>query len=226
MSKVDVGGLELAYEVAGAPGAPPMVLLHGLGGRASGWNTVTPALATRFRVYAFDARGHGDSDWPGEYSFALMAADMTAALDNLGLSEVTLVGHSMGGSVAWRIAIARPDLVRRLIIEDAPPPVAREPRPLPDQPSEPIDFDWAVVTAIRAEVDAGDPETWSRLESVKAPTLLIAGGPDSHVPQDTFAEAARLIPRCELVTIPVGHRVHHDSPDRFTETVLGWVSAG
>ena len=50
-------------------------------------------FAERFRVFAFDLRGHGDSDWPGEYSFRLMRDDVAAALDELGLAGVALVGR-------------------------------------------------------------------------------------------------------------------------------------
>ena len=118
--------VRLAYQVSGPPGAPPMVLLHGLGERGASWGPVLGALAVRFRVYALDLRGHGDSDWPGSYSFELMAGDVASLLDRLGLGAVTLVGHSMGGAVAYRVAMSRPDLVGRLIVEDAPPALRRE----------------------------------------------------------------------------------------------------
>ena len=66
---VQAGDIRLAYAVTGEPGAPPMVLLHALGERGADWAPVAGRFAERFRVFAFDLRGHGDSDWPGEYSF-------------------------------------------------------------------------------------------------------------------------------------------------------------
>src|SRR5262249_61277006 len=81
------------------------------------WQPVAGRFDERFHVFAFDLRGHGDSDWPGEYSFQLMRDDVAAALDGLGLGDVTLVGHSMGGGVAFAVAMSRPDLVGRLIVE-------------------------------------------------------------------------------------------------------------
>jgi len=86
-------------------------------------------------------------------------------------------------------------------------------------------FDWSVVPAIVGEVNAGDPATWRSLASIRCPTLLIAGGAASHIPQDKLAEVAALIPRCTLVTIPAGHHVHRDEPARFLQAVLGWMDA-
>ena len=134
-------------------------------------------------VFALDLRGHGGSDWPGTYSFQLMCDDVVGVLGQLGLGTVTLVGHSMGGVVACLVAMQRPDLVGRLIVEDAPPPYPRD-RAIPDRPAGSLDFDWAVVPAIIAQVNAGDLAPWDGLGAITAPTLLIGGGPHSHIPQD------------------------------------------
>lgn len=213
----------IAYEVAGDPEAPPMVLLHALGERGRDWAPVLPALAARFRVYVPDLRGHGDSGRPGEYSFELMRDDVIGLLDDLGLDTVTLVGHSMGGAVAYLVAMQHPGRVSRLIVEDAPPPYPRA-RPVPDRPEGPIDFDWAVVPAIVGQVNAGDPAILHGLGFITAPTLLIGGGSTSHVPQDRLAEAAARIPSCDLVTIAAGHNVHAGRPAEFARTVLDWLS--
>jgi 3-oxoadipate enol-lactonase len=220
--EVMVAGVRLAYLVSGAPDAPPMVLLHALGERAADWAPVMARFAERFRVVALDLRGHGDSDWPGTYSFELMRDDIFGALDRLGLDKITLIGHSMGAGVAYQVAIAQPDRVRRLIIEDAAPPYPRD-RAIPERPDGPLDFDWPVVPAILAQVNQGDPVVWDRLGEITADTLLIGGGPDSHIRQDKLAEAAARIPRCRLVTIPAGHRVHADRPAEFAGTVLSWL---
>ncbi len=216
--------MHLAYQISGPDGAPPMVLLHGLGERAASWDPVLDALSKTFRVYAVDLRGHGDSDWPGTYSFELMADDVIDLLDELRLSSVALVGHSMGGAVAYRVAVSRPDLVGRLVVEDAPPALRRE-LVIPERPAGPLDFDWPAVVAIRTQLSQDDPAMWAALPSITAPTLIVGGGPDSHVPQDKLAEAAGLIPRCDLVTIPAGHYVHTARPEEFAGAVLGWLSS-
>lgn len=222
MNRVRTNGIELAYDVLGDVASPPMVLLHGLGEQRSGWPEVLERLAEGFRVFAFDLRGHGDSDWPGDYSLKLMRDDVAGALDELGLSDVVLVGHSMGAAVAFYVVMQRPDLVSRLVVEDAPPPFQRD-RPVPAEPDFPVPFDWPVVPAVVLGVNAGDPEAWKALESISVPTLVVGGGPESHVPQEKLAEVAALIPDCTLVTIDAGHHVHTGAPQEFSAAVLGWL---
>lgn len=220
---VTIGGIRMCYEVTGDPAAPPMVLLHALGERASDWAPVTPAFAERYRVYALDLRGHGDTDWPGSYSFRLMRDDVTGLLDHLGLRGVVLIGHSMGAVVAYLVTIARPDLVARLITEDAPPPFPRD-NPVRSKPTGPVDFDWPVVPAINNQVSQGDPETWNLLKTITAPTLIIAGGPESKIPHAQLEAAASRIPACTLITIPVGHHIHTTNPADFQNSVLTWLA--
>ena len=217
-----VNGVRLGYDVTGEPDAPPMVLLHALGDSRADWAPVLARFARHHRVYAVDQRGHGDSDRPGVYSFDALCADAVAFLDALELTGVTLVGHSMGGVVTYRVALARPDLVSRIVVEDVPPPYRRD-RPLPERPAEPIGFDWAVVPAIVGAVNAGDPRLWAALATITAPALIIGGGPDSHIPQDLLADAADRIPDATFRTIPAGHNVHAGRPDEFADTVLGWI---
>lgn len=220
--EVTVGGIRLAYQVSGPPDAAPMLLLHALGERAATWAPVTARFAERYRVFALDLRGHGRSDWPGIYSFQLMRDDVAGLLEQLGLRKVTLVGHSMGGTVACLAAMARPSQVGRLIIEDVPPPFPRD-RAIPARPAEPLDFDWPVVPAIISQANKGDPAAWDHLDTITAPALLIGGGPQSHIPQDQLAAVAARIPSCELVTIPAGHHIHTTRPAEFADTVLGWL---
>jgi pimeloyl-ACP methyl ester carboxylesterase len=151
-----------------------------------------------------------------------MCQDVTDTLKQLDFRGVTLVGHSMGGAVAYRLAMQHPQRVDRLIVEDACPPFRRE-QPVPERPDTPLPFDWPVVPAIVSEVNAGDPATWDSLAGITAPTLLLGGGPDSHIPQDKLADAASRIPQCTLLTIPTGHNVHTARPDEFAHAVLTWM---
>lgn len=209
--------------LSGDPGAPVLVLLHGLGEGAVSWDGVAPVFAERFRVVALDLRGHGDSSWPGTYSYELMCDDVVGVLDVLGLGEVVLVGHSMGGAVAHLVTQTRPDRVAALVVEDAPPPYPREPRPLPERPAGPLPFDWAVLVAVLTETDDPSMRWWPGLAGVTAPTLVVAGGPTSTVPQERLLEVVAAIPECALVTVPVGHHVHVGDPAAFTAAVLGWL---
>ena len=221
----EAGGVRLAYRAWGAPGAPPLVLLHALGEDGADWDGVAPAFARHWRVYAPDLRGHGRSVWPGAYSVELMRADVLGFLDALGLDQVDLIGHSMGGLVACLLAQERPERVRALIVEDIG---AIQPRAsqVPARPAGELPFDWAMVLAIRGQIDNPDPAWWDRLSQVTAPTLVIGGGPASHVPQDRVAELARRIPGARLETIEAGHLVHAAEPAAFTRSALAFLRPG
>ena len=116
-----VGHLEIAYRVAGGPEARPLVLLHALGEDSGDWGEVIDALAPTRRVYAPDLRGHGRSSWPGLYSLELMRADVLSFLDALELPVVDMVGHSLGGVVAYLLAKEQPARVERLVLEEPAP---------------------------------------------------------------------------------------------------------
>ncbi|MFJ2897339.1 alpha/beta fold hydrolase [Streptomyces sp. NPDC087218] len=219
---VDVGEVRLAYRMSGPADAPPLVLLHALGEDATDWEAVVPALARSRRVYALDLRGHGRSDWPGDYSLELMQADVLRFLDALGLGPVDLIGHSMGGIVAYLVAEDHPQRVSRLVLEDVSVPRPREPS-TPARPDGALTFDWEMVPAIRRQIDQPDPKWLERLGQITAETLVLAGGPHSHVPQDGVAELARRIPGGQAVTIPVGHLIHHAAPEAFTEAVSAFL---
>jgi 3-oxoadipate enol-lactonase len=223
---VDVGGLRIAHLVLGDPDAPPMVLLHALGSNSSSWEKVATAFSDGYRVYAPDLRGHGASDWPGVYSFELLRDDVLGYLDTLGLDRVTLIGHSMGGSVAFLFAEEHPDRVERLVVEDTPPPfVGGDPTPVRPRPGGALPFDWAVIEAIVGQLNDPDPDWWDRASGIAAPTLIIAGGPDSHVPQDRIIEVAARIPDCKVVTIAAGHQVHRERPSEFIATAREFLSS-
>jgi len=219
---VDVDGIRLAYEVSGPPDAPPLVLLHALGETAGDWETVRPALADASRVYAPDLRGHGRSDWPGTYSLELMRTDVLQFLDALGLGQVDLIGHSLGGIVAYLLAQDHPQRVRRLVLEDISTPRPRK-KSTPTRPDGTLAFDWDMVLAIREQIDTPDPSWLEQLGGITAKTLVMAGGPTSHVPQEGTAELAHRIPDAQMVTIPVGHLIHQEAPETFAETVTSFL---
>lgn len=215
-------GVEISYRVAGPTGGPVMVLLHGLGEGAASWDPVTPALAAGHRVYALDLRGHGASSWPGRYTFEAMRDDVAALIDALGRGAVVVVGHSMGGVVAYLLTLDRPDLITALVVEDAPLPFPRT-RALPQRPDGDLPFDWDVVVAVNEQVDDPTMRWWPRLGEIGAPMLLIAGGPASTIPQHLLAQVAAAVPNCTLVTIKAGHHVHESEPAAFTEAVIDWL---
>ena len=115
----DVTLLVRTWPAEASAGWPPVILLPATGETAEDWDVVASSLSQSRTVYAINLRGHGGSDWPGTYSIRLMAKDVCALLDQVaGGRPVDLVGHSLGGFVACTVAASRPDLVRRLVLED------------------------------------------------------------------------------------------------------------
>ncbi|MEU8697212.1 alpha/beta hydrolase [Streptomyces sp. NPDC048680] len=213
---VQAGGIRLAYRVWGDPSAPPVVLVHGRCGDSRTWTSIAAQLAAQHRVYAFDFRGHGLSDWPGRYSFELFRDDLHAFLEARNLSGATVVGHSMGGAAACLLAAREPGLIGRLVLEEAPPPFPLDPPRGPvERPEGELDFDWPVVPAINAQLNDPDPAGRERLGGITAPTLVIGGGPSSQIDQEDLARTARWIPGCTLVTIDAGHLVHTERPEEY-----------
>lgn len=117
------GTVRLAHRELGRPGEPPLVLLHGLTSDGDAWNEVAAHFADRHRILVPDLRGHGRSPRPGTYSFELMRDDVLAFLDERALPDATLIGHSLGGVIAYLLAADHPDRITRLVLEETPPPV-------------------------------------------------------------------------------------------------------
>src|SRR5918994_2388129 len=113
---------EWAAPDAGPADAPVAVLVHGVTGWHRTWWRVGPALAERgWRVVAVDQRGHGRS--PRIEGFATIrdfATELAAAIEDAGAPANALIGHSLGATVSAELAHRRPELVRRLVLEDPP----------------------------------------------------------------------------------------------------------
>lgn len=106
-----------------------IVLIHGLFGSYENLGVIARALAGQWQVINLDMRNHGRSDWHDSMSYALMAEDVKETLDHLGLEQVILLGHSMGGKIAMEFALRYPERVSKLILADISP-VQNRPRHL------------------------------------------------------------------------------------------------
>lgn len=217
---VQVNGVRLTYREYGNPAAPPMVFVHGLFDNALHWGAVVPAFADQYHIYALNQRGHATSAYPGVYSFDLMAQDLIGFLNALDLERVTLVGHSLGGIVSFFVAGEYPEQIAALVMEEAPPP-----RPtgatfdFGGQPEGELPYDWEAAKAIIGQLNAPDPTWWDGAARITAPTLMIGGGPTSHIPQEWITQLAALIPNSQVVTLSGGHLVHHKHPGAFVDAV-------
>jgi pimeloyl-ACP methyl ester carboxylesterase len=117
--------LKLHYVDWGNAAKPPLLLIHGGRDHARNWDWVAHDLRRDYHVIAPDLRGHGDSQWSigGSYSMVDYTLDVAQLLDALQAFPVTIVGHSLGGSIALQYTGTYPELVEKVVaIEGLGPP--------------------------------------------------------------------------------------------------------
>lgn len=117
-------GYLLRAKVAGA-GSDCCVLIHGFGEGAYIWDAFADALAPFYRVVAIDLRGHGQSDWDraGRYPVEEHVLDVIEFLGKLNFGRAVVIGHSLGGEIAIRLAASRPRLARAIVSVDHSPEI-------------------------------------------------------------------------------------------------------
>jgi pimeloyl-ACP methyl ester carboxylesterase len=117
---VAVNGVRIGYTSTGS-GGEALVLVHGSWGSRHNWDPVVPGLAERFRVVAYDRRGHSESERPpGQGSFTEDVTDLAALIEQLDLAPAWVVGNSAGAVITLQLAAARPDLLRGIVIHEPP----------------------------------------------------------------------------------------------------------
>lgn len=112
---MDLHGERIAYRDAGE--GETLLLIHGMAGSSHTWREVMPRLARSYRVVAPDMLGHGQSGKPRtDYSLGAFAVWLRDFLDELGIDDVTIVGHSLGGGIAMQFLYQHPEYCRRLVL--------------------------------------------------------------------------------------------------------------
>ncbi|WP_327010457.1 alpha/beta hydrolase [Dactylosporangium sp. NBC_01737] len=235
---VDVNGVHTWYDERGAGDA--VVLLHGaiVDSRCFAGNL--DALAGSFRLYLPERRGHGHTHDPGgPLSPQVMAADTVAFLQAVVGGPAALVGYSAGAVVALLTALARPDLVSRLVLISGAfhqagwllPPAAPAdiPQVIHDQHAE-VSPDGpghlaGVVERIAASARAGDLAlTAASLRAVGCRTLVLVGDDDAVSLEHTL-QLYRGLPDAELAVVPrATHTLLAEHPRRCTDLVATFLS--
>jgi len=116
MPYVDIGGVTLAYTDQGT--GPTLVLHHGSCCDSHDWDAFIASLPPRYRLIAYDARGHGRSGPATEYSLTAFARDLAGLIEYLDIGSAYVVGHSMGGAIATIAAVEYPEHVRGVVAMD------------------------------------------------------------------------------------------------------------
>jgi 3-oxoadipate enol-lactonase len=117
-------GVGLHYTLDGPPGAPVLVLAHGLGLALGMWDAQARALAAHARVLRYDARGHGGSSVPaGAASIDDLGRDVLALLDHLGIARAHFCGSSLGGMTGMWLGIHAPQRIASLVLANTAPQI-------------------------------------------------------------------------------------------------------
>jgi pimeloyl-ACP methyl ester carboxylesterase len=115
-----INGVRLSWQLTGQSG-DPLVLVHGSWIDHHNWDGIVPALSGRFRVVAYDRRGHSESERPaGQGDVSEDVSDLAELIEHLGLRPAHILGNSFGAVIALRLAANQPSFVRSLLVHEPP----------------------------------------------------------------------------------------------------------
>jgi pimeloyl-ACP methyl ester carboxylesterase len=239
---VEIGDLKTWYDEQGE--GEPLVLLHGGLSTNETWGGQLPDLSARFRVFAPERRGHGHTpDLDGPLSYDAMAADTIGFLDTVVGGPAHLVGWSDGGIVGLLVALARPDLVRKLVAISANFDTSGSVLDADGMKSMTADSEdlamlrtsyeavspdgaehWPVVFAkVMVMISTQPAITVEQLGRINAPTLVVSGDDDMISLEHTTA-LFRAIPNAELAVVPgTSHLLVMEKPDLVNRLVLDFL---
>jgi pimeloyl-ACP methyl ester carboxylesterase len=238
-SYVQLGQVRTWYEEDGS--GEPLVLLHPGGADARAFEVIVPGLAGHFRVFRPDRRGHGRTpDVDGPLTYELMARDMIAFLEQVVGGPAYLVGHSDGAPVALLTALARPDLVRRLVLASgvfhhdgwAPGAIDLDEETMafftewhgevsPDGPGH-----FLVLAAKLHRMQSEEPTlTVAELAGYPGPALVMVGDDEDEIPMEHTLALRQGLPRSQLAVVPgAGHGLPVDKPELFNRLVVEFLT--
>ncbi|MET9310582.1 alpha/beta hydrolase [Kribbella sp. NPDC003505] len=212
-----------------------LVCLHAGTSGPSTWDRFVPEFeAMGYHVHCPTLLGHGAAPRRRRYLLADFRDQILRELD--ALDHVTIVGNSLGAYVASAVAAAAPDRVERLVLEELPVPPRdgsdSEPTSKPMPAAALLLAGWLtrrrcdrrLLRDVIADLRRPQPDWWTGLATVEAPTLLLAGGDRSHLDQTRFASVADQMPSATVVTIEAGHRIHSRAPERWLSTVREFLA--
>ncbi|WP_042939947.1 alpha/beta fold hydrolase [Rhodococcus sp. AW25M09] len=246
---VDLDGVDIAYHSFAPLEHPsatqvPVMLVHGMGGDSGTWARFARALTAHGRrVITVDLRGHGKSAHTPTYEFDSFGGDLLGLVDHLGLTEVDLVGHSLGGYAVSLVAQRRPTLVRRLVLEELPIPIRPGDAPptltgrMPSvtelwhaatsvvlHPRAVLAFDRSMTASALEQFRRANPQWWKSLADITAPTLVLRGGPGGMVDPHRLDAMVAEISTCRVETFRTGHSIHRDGYSAFETIVLPFLT--
>jgi pimeloyl-ACP methyl ester carboxylesterase len=234
------GGIRFAYRRFGRPERSPLVFFqHFMGTLDDHDPALSDAFAVDREVILFDNAGVGSSSGTVPDTIEAMARDAISFIDALGLATIDVAAYSMGGLVAQEVALARPDLVRRLVLVGTGPRGGEGLGALPAWVAElftrqyeqqedmwlPILFaptqasqaaGRAYIKRILAAYGAAKDPSYARLKGLRLPVLVVNGSHDIVIPTINSYILQQFLPSAELILYPdANHGAHFQYPELF-----------
>ena len=237
-------GARIFYATYGATGGPTVILLHGGLANSRYWGNQVPALTKAGdRVILIDSRGHGRSSRDARpYTYELMASDVVAVMDRLGVRRASVVGWSDGAIIALVMAMKDPERLDRVFAfaanmdpsgvrpdTDAHPVFARFERQAGDEYAalSPTPHDYPAFKAAIEKMWMTEPNyTAADLARIHTPVAIVDGDHDEAIKRTHTEYLARAIPGAELIILPgVSHFAMLQDPAEFNAAMLGFLAA-
>lgn len=244
-------GIRLFYSCQGTGEA--VLCLHGNRDSSEVFRELAGVLGTHYQVLCADLRGHGQSEYTGPaFTLEDMVDDLIRLLDERGLKKVTLIGHSLGSTLALLLAAREPERVNKLVLMGAAA-TFKVPFKRPDQGEEitPDTVRQTNAAAVpffftegHAEVQQRILEGWSQLpaathrlmiqirhpdlrpvlQGIKQRTLIVTGQEDRITPLSKALELNRYLPDSRMLAVPgTGHFMFLEEPAVVSEAVLSFL---
>ena len=231
-----VNDIQMDYEIHGD--GTPLILLHGGLGSTVNWGNQIPVLSRQYKVIAVDSRGHGRSTFTEQrISYTLMASDVVALMDYLGIEKAHILGWSDSGIIGLDLAINHPDRLNKVIafganyspsgvradigesekINDFMEKAAKDYQTLSPDPAR-----WDPFLGNISQMWASEPNfTAEQLGSITVPVLILDGDNDEAIYTEHTRGMAGLIPTAKLTLIPgTGHFAMWEKPDEINAVIL------
>lgn len=250
-----IPGAKIWYEDTGGSGAPVVFLHAGSGSSRMWKHQLAAFAAAGFRAIAYDRRGHGRTTAGGSDTPPAAADELRALVDSLRIERFHIVGTAAGGIVAFDFALSFPARVRSLVFANSHGGVQDEdylalqrrlrPAPFDALPGEVRELGPAYRAANAAgtrewndlehlSLPGGGPMprvitrtriTFSVLETITVPTLLITGDADLYAPPPVLELFAKRIKTSTSLVLPAcGHSAYWEQPARFNQAILDFIA--
>ncbi len=203
MPELRIDGLETHYEDRGS--GPPVVLVHGLGGSTALWKEVDGDLARDFRVLAYELRGGGRTGVPpGPVAFEQLVGDLHGLIEALDLGRVSLVAHSLGGTIALALAARYPNHVAAVVGVGAPAELPAQSREAMRARAETVESEGMGAVAETVARNGTAPAFHERPERLAAfVRLLAANDPGGYAALCRVVAGIDITDELQRIAVPV-----------------------